>query len=66
MYVDIRLEFQHDKYEAPDITKVVFAGSDMSEEERQGFTEMLFQSDFGQIDFPHAILDAIDGKTTRF
>lgn len=66
MYVDIRLNFEHDKYEYPDISSVEFVGSDLSEEERRGFTEMLFQSDFGQIEFPNAIFEAIEGKDTKF
>lgn len=70
-YIDIRIEVstgepEEDGYVPLDVAGVKFIDSDLDKKDRCGLSEMLFQSDFGQIDFPNAIFGAIDGQNTSF
>lgn len=68
-YIDIRLEFDEeieDDYTYYELARVRPLESTVPEGSLIGICESLAQSDFGQIEMPNAIIEAIEGNTTTF
>lgn len=70
-YIDIRIHFDEvqefpDEPAFLDISEISHIESTIPEDKILGIQESLVQSDFGQIDLPNAIIDAIGGEDTKF
>lgn len=66
-HIDIRIEVttEHDEFEGTpyhEVTGVSRLDTDLNDNSIVGIQESLAQSDFGQIDFPNGVLDALAGK----